>query len=95
MTDGKRAGGAAFRAANESDVVSTPEGDGEYAPDELVGPVDGLQVAGGNAPLPYDSDKPTDAHGQVEPHGGPHHKGEIEETVEKTVDKLSLGQILT
>jgi hypothetical protein len=106
------------------DVVATPEGDNEYKADEPVGPVDGLQVAGGNAPLAYDADKDKRSHPHENPQDADHpagtdrvandrvasdaltndgadrrddhrhadaNKGEVEETV----DKLSLGQILT
>lgn len=77
----------------DSDVVSTPEGDNEYAPGEPVGPADGLQVPSGNAPIPYDSDvhSGTGDDGTAKVENGDHDKGEVE----KTVDKLSLGQILT
>jgi hypothetical protein len=107
------------------DVIATPEGDNEYPPDEPVGPVDGLQTAGGNAPLAYDADKPDHAHASPQDADHPegtdrvaneradrddhrddhkdhpehpehhHHKEGIEGEVEETVDKLSLGQILT
>jgi len=62
-------------AEQSSDVVSTPEGDEEFLPDEPVGPAEGLQIPKGGAPNPYDTDEP----------------GEVKETV----DKLSIGQILT
>jgi hypothetical protein len=58
-----------------SDVVSTPEGDEEFLPDEPVGPAEGLQIPQGGALNPYDTDE----------------AGEVKETV----DKLSIGQILT
>jgi hypothetical protein len=66
--------------ATERDIVSTPEGDNEFAPDAPLTPgeieqaVDNMQVPNGNAPSPYASDQP----------------GEVKETV----DKLSVGQIL-
>ena len=89
----------------EDDVVATPEGDNEYPANIPVGPVEGLQVAGGNGPLAYDADKgkrshlhenPPDADhpsgtDQVASDHPDHPKGEVEETV----DKLSVGQILT
>jgi hypothetical protein len=59
----------------QRDIVSTPEGDNEFAPDQPVGPVEGIQVPLGGAPNPYDADPPDE--------------------VEETVDKLSVGQILT
>lgn len=99
--------------AYEDGVVATPEGDNEYAPDEPVGPVDGLQVAGGNAPLTYDADKTnhspanpqdanhpagSDAVANDHPDHNAHshsHGHEVVDEVEETVDKLSLGQIMT
>lgn len=77
----------------DDDVVSTPEGDNEYAPDQPIGPVDGLQVPRGSLPIPYDSDVAggTGDDGTAKVDGEDHDKGEVE----KTVDKLSLGQILT
>jgi hypothetical protein len=81
------------------DVVATPEGDNEYAPDEPVGPVEGLQVPNGLAPTDYHWDKRVDVGpGHANPER-PGHKsdpeGTAEKDLEKTVDKLSLGQILT
>ncbi|GAC1415911.1 MAG: hypothetical protein NVSMB62_04620 [Acidobacteriaceae bacterium] len=75
------------------DVVSTPEGDNEYAPDQPVGPTDGLQVPRGSLPIPYDSDVEGGSgdDGIAKVDSDSHEKGEVE----KTVDKLSLGQILT
>ncbi len=43
-----------------NDVVSTPEGDNEFTPHEPVGPAEGMQIPNGNAPSPYDTDKPSD-----------------------------------
>ena len=42
----------------QDDTVATPEGDEEYPAGVPAGPADGLQVPGGNGPLPYDSDRP-------------------------------------
>ena len=67
--------------APERDAVSTPEGDGEFAPDapltldEVEQAVENLQVPNGNAPSPYDADQPSE--------------------VNEIADKLSIGQILT
>lgn len=80
-------------AIGDDDVVSTPEGDNEFPPDEPVGPAGGLQVPRGSLPIPYE----TDVHGGTGDDGTAkvdsqnHGKGEVE----TTVDKLSLGQILT
>ena len=98
MTDSFRERGLNGQVEKD-DVVGTPEGDNEYAPDEPVGPSEGLQVPNGMAPTDYDWDKRVD----VGPGGGnperPGHKtdpqGGTEREMEKTVDKLSLGQILT
>ena len=43
-----------------SDVVSTPEGDNEFAPEEPLAPTEGMQIPAGNAPDPYNEDKPND-----------------------------------
>lgn len=81
------------------DVVSTPEGDNEYTPTETPGPVEGLQVPSGNAPTGYDWDKPVNVgpgHANPpRPGHVPDPEGDLEKDLEKTVDKLSLGQILT
>lgn len=84
----------------EDDVVATPEGDNEYPADVPVGPVEGLQVAGGNAPLAYDADKDKRNHPHEDPQNPDHPTGhsrtthEGKDEVEETVDKLSVGQIL-
>ncbi|MDP9038799.1 MAG: hypothetical protein M3O02_05915 [Acidobacteriota bacterium] len=98
--------GGADAVGTDHEVVSTPEGDNEYPPDAPIGPVAGLQVPTGNAPLPYSSDVPktegTEARAGATK-GGEHDAGSehtadgeaLDTTVRKTVDKLSLGQILT
>jgi hypothetical protein len=81
------------------DIVSTPEGDNEYTPDEPAGPADGLQTPNGNAPTDYDWDKPVNVGpgGANPPRPGhsPDPQGGLDRDLDKTVDKLSLGQILT
>lgn len=43
--------------SSQPDMVGTPEGDNEFAPDApLVPALDGLQIPQGNAPQPFDSD---------------------------------------
>jgi hypothetical protein len=64
------------------DTVATPEGDGEFAPDEPMTPgavalsVEGLQTPRGGAPAAYDSD-------DHEPTG-----------LEKAIDEISHGKLL-
>ncbi len=72
-------------AMSDTDTVSTPEGDNEFTPEEPVGDTEGLQVPNGSAPSQYDADaKP----------GEPTGKGLADE-MEETVDRLSIGQIMT
>jgi hypothetical protein len=72
-------------AISDTDIVSTPEGDNEFTPEEPIGDTEGLQVPNGSAPSPYDADtKP----------GEPSGKGVADE-MEETVDRLSIGQIMT
>lgn len=78
----------------EDDVVSTPEGDNEYPPSVPVGPAEGLQVANGNGPTVYDADKPSHPDRRPRDSDDPTDPPPKDETRE-TVDKLSLGQILT
>lgn len=80
-------------ALGDDDVVSTPEGDNEYPANIPVGPVEGLQVPNGNAPLVYDADKPSHPHRQPRDSDDPVGEHQKSETTE-TVDKLSVGQIL-
>jgi len=44
----------------ERDTVSTPEGDNEFPPDRPVSPAENIVVPNGNAPSPYNEDKPSD-----------------------------------
>lgn len=83
-----------FNAPGEDDVVSTPEGDNEYPPSVPVGPAEGLQVANGNGPTVYDADKPSHPDRRPRDSDDPTDPPPKDETRE-TVDKLSLGQILT
>lgn len=54
-----------FSAGREPDTVSTPEGDGEFDPDEPLTPsevesdVEGMQVPRGGAPADYEADTPS------------------------------------
>jgi hypothetical protein len=66
----------------EPDTIATPEGDGEFAPDEPLAPavvesdLEGLQTPPGNAPAEYESD---------------HHNPTA---TEKAVDEISHGTLL-
>ncbi len=97
MMDSKQHGGLVSGSTTD-DVVSTPEGDLEYPPGEPIGPADGLQVPSGNAPIPYDTDVHggTGSDGTAKVHDGdPHREDHEKGAIEKTFDKLGLGQILT
>ena len=45
---------------DERDTVPTPEGDNEFPPDQPVSPAENIVVPNGNAPSPYNEDKPSD-----------------------------------
>ena len=45
--------------ANLPDVIATPEGDGEFAPDEPLAPLpDAILIPPGSAPNPIEAEKP-------------------------------------
>ncbi|HXE08683.1 MAG TPA: hypothetical protein VN612_12360 [Acidobacteriaceae bacterium] len=44
----------------DRDTVSTPEGDNESPPDQPVLPAENIVIPNGNAPSPYNEDKPSD-----------------------------------
>ena len=81
---------------DEHKIVSTPEGDNEYPPGVPIGPAEGLQVSNGTAPTVYDANKPS--HPNRPPNASDDPVGEHTDSTSeatRTVDKLSLGQILT
>jgi hypothetical protein len=43
----------------ESDTIATPEGDNEFAPDQPLAPVEGLETPNGAEPAAYDTDEPS------------------------------------
>jgi hypothetical protein len=72
-------------------VVSTPEGDNEYAPDQPLQPttveqdVDGLQRWPSNSAMEYDKDRASEGdEGEQHPHKG----------VQRVIDEISTGKIL-
>jgi hypothetical protein len=46
--------------SNRQDVIETPEGDNEFPPDQPVSPAENIVVPNGNAPSPYNEDKPSE-----------------------------------
>ena len=73
-------------------IVSTPEGDNEFAPDQPLQPsdveedVDGLQRWPSNSQMEYDKDRSASAGDENDP---AHHKG-----VQRVIDEISTGKIL-
>jgi hypothetical protein len=45
---------------NRQDVIETPEGDNGFSPDQPVSPAENIVVPNGNAPSPYNEDKPSE-----------------------------------
>ena len=45
---------------NTADTISTPEGDNEFPPDQPASPAENVIIPHGNAPSPYNEDKPSD-----------------------------------
>jgi hypothetical protein len=50
----------------EPDTIATPERDNEFAGDQPLQPVEGLEAPRGNAPAAYDSDEPSEAKGIIQ-----------------------------
>ena len=49
------------KAVEEDDVLSTPEGDNEFLPDQPLVPIETMEIPPGNAPSAYDGDRPSEA----------------------------------